>query len=77
MRHSLFFNKVAGIWHRNFAGIFLQLLRGPFLENTYARLLLIIGRNSSEHNKEIVKKKNDGKCSPFLSNSRVVLETGY
>ena len=45
-----FFNKVAGIWHRKFAGNFLQFLRGPFLENTYARLLLIIGRNSSEKN---------------------------
>ena len=68
-----FFNKVAGIWHRKFAGNFLQFLRGPFLENTYARLLLIIGRNSSK--KKTVKKKNYGKCSPFLSNSRVVLET--
>ena len=72
-----FLNKVAGLWHRNFSGNFSQFLRAPFLENTYARLLLIIGRNSSEHNKKLVTKKNYGKFSPFLWNSRVVLETGY
>ena len=51
-----FLNKVAVLWHRNFPRNFSQFLREPFLENTYARLLLIIGRNSSEHNKTIVKK---------------------
>ena len=72
-----FLNKVPGLWHRNFSGNSSQLLRAPFLGNTYARLLLIIGSNSGEHNKKIVKKKNYGKFSPFLSNSRVVLEIGY
>ena len=38
-------------------GILLEFLRGPFLENTYARLLLIIGRNSGEHNKKNSKKE--------------------
>ena len=52
-----FLNKVAGPWHRNFSGNFLQFLRAPVLENTYARLLLIIGRNSSEHNKKNSKKE--------------------
>ena len=77
MSEPLLLNKVAGLWHINFPGNFSQFLRGPFLENTYARLLLILGHNSSEHNKKAVKKKSYGKCSPFLSNSRVVLETGY
>ena len=72
-----FLNKVAGLWHGNFSGNFSQFLRAPFLENTYARLLLIIGRNSGEDNKKIVKKKNYGKIPQFLSNSRVVLETSY
>ena len=72
-----FLNKVAGLWHGNFSGNFAQFLRAPFLENTYARLLLIIGRSSGEDNKKIVKKKNYSKMSRFLSNSRVVLETGY
>ena len=39
---SLFFNKVAGLWHRcsvNFA----NFLRTPFLQNTSGRLLLSKG----------------------------------
>ena len=47
---SLFFNKVAGprpatllkkrLWHRRFPVNFAKLLRTPFSENTYGRLLL-------------------------------------
>ena len=32
---SLFFNKVAGLWHRFFPVNFRKLLRTPFLENTF------------------------------------------
>ena len=50
LRQSLFFNKIAGLrpanllkkrlWHRYFPKNFAKFLRTPFLQNTFARLLL-------------------------------------
>ena len=37
---SLFFNKVAGPWHRCFPVNFVKILRTPFLQNTSGRVLL-------------------------------------
>ena len=37
---SLFFNKVAGLWHRCFPVNSVKFLRTPFLQNTSGRLLL-------------------------------------
>ena len=39
---SLFFNKVAGLWHRCFPVNFVKFLRTPFLQNTSGRLRLAI-----------------------------------